>query len=110
MTVVDPFTGHELWADVYDTVPNPLLSLEERELSKWVGNLHGLSVADVGCGTGRWMQRACSLGAKSLVGIDFSPNMLRQAAQKPGLRGRLALANAAELPLQSSSMDCVICG
>jgi ubiquinone/menaquinone biosynthesis C-methylase UbiE len=110
MTVVDPFTGHQLWADVYDTVLNPLLSLEERELSKWLGNLHGLSIADVGCGTGRWMQRAWSLGAEVLVGIDFSPNMLRQAAQKPGLRGQLALAHAAQIPLKSSSMDCVICG
>ena len=110
MTVVDPFTGHQLWADVYDTVPNPLLSLEERELSKWLGDLHGLSVADVGCGTGRWMQRAQNLEAKSLVGIDFSPNMLIQAAQKPGLRGRLVLANATQVPLKSSSIDCVICG
>ena len=110
MTVVDPFRGHELWADVYDAVPNPLLFLEERELSQWLGNLEGLSVADIGCGTGRWMQRARSLGAQSPVGVDFSPNMLRQAAQKPELRGRLALANAAQIPLKSSSMDSMICG
>ena len=110
MTIVDPFTGHQLWAEVYDAVPNPLLFLEERELSKWLGNLEGLSVADIGCGTGRWMRRASSLGAGSVIGIDFSPKMLTQAAQKPELRGRLALANAAQIPLKSSSMDCMICG
>jgi malonyl-CoA O-methyltransferase len=110
MTVVDPFRGHELWAEVYDAVPNPLLFLEERELSQWLGNLEGLSVADIGCGTGRWMQRARSLGAQSPVGVDFSPNMLQQAAQKPELRGQLALANATQIPLKSSSIDCMICG
>jgi SAM-dependent methyltransferase len=110
MTVVDPFTGHELWAEVYDAVPNPLLFLEERELSQWLGNLEGLSVADIGCGTGRWMRRVPGLGARSVVGIDFSPKMLTKAAQKPELRGRLALANAAQIPLKSSSMDCMICG
>jgi malonyl-CoA O-methyltransferase len=110
MTVVDPFTGHELWAEVYDAVPNPLLFLEERELSQWLGSLEGLSVADIGCGTGRWIKRALSLGARSAVGIDFSPKMLAQAAQKPELRGRLALAKAAQIPLKSSSIECVICG
>src|SRR5438093_7589803 len=56
------------------------------------------------------MKRVPSLGARSVVGIDFSPKMLRQAAQKPELRGRLVLANAAQIPLKSSSMDCIICG
>jgi hypothetical protein len=46
MSVVDTFTGHQLWADVPDTVPNPLLSLEERELSKWLG----IPVVCSGCG------------------------------------------------------------
>jgi ubiquinone/menaquinone biosynthesis C-methylase UbiE len=109
MTPVDPLTGHELWADVYDTVPNPLLALEERQLLPWLGALEGLAVADVGCGTGRWMQRARDLGAKSVVGLDFSPNMLRQAARKPGLRGRLVLGDVTQIPVKSSSMDCVIC-
>lgn len=110
MTLVDPFTGYELCADVYDTVPNPLLSLEERKLLPWLGSLKEQSVADVGCGTGRWMQRAQDLGAKSVVGLDFSPNMLKCAAQKPGLKGRVVLANAASLPLKTCSMDCLICG
>jgi len=110
MTPVDPLTGHELWADVYDTVPNPLLALEERKLLPWLGALEGLAVADLGCGTGRWMQRAQALGAKSVVGLDFSPNMLRQAARKFGLRGRLVLGDVTQIPLKSSSMDCAICG
>jgi len=110
MTAVDPLTGHELWAEVYDNAPNPLLALEESELSQWLGSLEGRSVADIGCGTGRWMRRAKSLGARSVVGIDFSPKMLARAAQKQGLTGRLILANASQTPLRSSSFDLIICG
>jgi malonyl-CoA O-methyltransferase len=107
---LDPFTGHELWAEVYDAVPNPLLALEERELSAWLGKVNGLSVADIGCGTGRWMKRALSLGAGSAVGVDFSPKMLGRAAQEARLMGNLVLANASAIPLRSSSVDLAICG
>jgi len=106
---VDPFTGHELWAEVYDEVPNPLLALEGRELSAWLGKVKGLSVADIGCGTGRWMKHVLSFGAGSVVGIDFSPKMLARAAQEADLRGKLVLANADALPLKSSSVDLGIC-
>ena len=110
MSVVDPFTGHELWAQIYDQLPNPLLSLEERELSLWLGNLNGLSVADIGSGTGRWMRQARSLGAFSVVGIDFSLKMIAQATKKPELRGQLILADASYIPLSSSGVDVIICG
>jgi malonyl-CoA O-methyltransferase len=110
MAVIDPFTGHQLWAEVYDAFPNPLLALEQRELSRWLGSLEGLSVADIGCGTGRWMRQAWSLRARSVVGIDFSPKMIAQAAQKPDLSGNLILADIGRMPLKSFSLDLVVCG
>src|SRR5262249_15881763 len=110
MACVDPFTGHQLWAEDYDESPNPLLALEQRELSKLLPSLNDLSFADVACGTGRWMSYALGLNARPVVGVDFSPKMLQRAARKPELSGKVILANASEIPLRTSSIDVLICG
>jgi 2-polyprenyl-3-methyl-5-hydroxy-6-metoxy-1,4-benzoquinol methylase len=44
-----------------------------------VSNWRGASVLDIGCGSGRYLDRAAALGATRLVGIDSSPSMLRLA-------------------------------
>ena len=45
------------WAEVYDNDPNPLLALEERYLTRLLPDIQGKNALDVGCGTGRWLQR-----------------------------------------------------
>lgn len=107
--IVTPLCGHEIWAESYDYSPNPLLNLEERILSQQLTRLDNLSVADLACGTGRWMAKAQDLGARFCVGIDFSPAMLQQAKFKPGLKGRLVIANLNLIPLASNALDILIC-
>lgn len=97
-----------LWSGTYDQAPNPALSLEERFLTPMLSRVDGRDVLDVGCGTGRWLERMDSRAPKSLTGVDSSPEMLNRARRKLGRRAVLALGNATSLPIASSSVDVVL--
>jgi cytosine/adenosine deaminase-related metal-dependent hydrolase/ubiquinone/menaquinone biosynthesis C-methylase UbiE len=99
---------YALWARDYDDSPNPLLALEERCLAPLLPSLTDADVVDVGCGTGRWLHRLADSAARSLTGIDFSPEMLERAKRKLGRRARLAVGNATSLPIASRSTDIVV--
>jgi len=67
---------------------------------------------DVGCGTGAtigWMHT----GARTVVGIDFSANVLKLARCRLGQKGKmnvlLAVADAIALPFAASSFDRLTC-
>ena len=95
--------GYALWAGTWDTTPSPIVALERRALMPWLERLHPRRAIDIGCGTGRWTS------SLSAIGIDASPAMLAIAAEKPGLRGRLAIADASALPIASRTADLVLC-
>jgi malonyl-CoA O-methyltransferase len=95
--------GYALWAGTWDATPSPIVALEHRALLPWIVRLHPRRAIDVGCGTGRWTARL------SAIGVDASPAMLAVATGKPGLRGRLAVADATALPIASGSADLVLC-
>jgi len=63
---------------------------------------------DIGCGTGHDLEMMVSHGAKA-VGLDFTPEILRQAAKKKAVRTRLVQADARNLPLQQGSADLIVC-
>ena len=102
-TLVSAGEGYALWAETWDSTPSPIVALEERMLLPWIERLRPRRAVDIGCGTGRWTQRL------SAIGIDASPAMLGVAAEKPGLRGRLAVGDATALPLASGAADLVLC-
>jgi len=79
------------------------VALEQRALLPWMARLHPRRAIDIGCGTGRWASHLSALG------FDASPAMLAVAARKPGLRGRLAVADATALPIASHSSDLILC-
>jgi SAM-dependent methyltransferase len=105
---VTAIQGHRIWASSYDTGPNPLLALETRLLAEKFGPLRGVRFLDVGCGTGRWTQFAQQRGAR-VFGMDFCPEMLLEASRKPGLHGRLSLADACHLPVSDGVADLTVC-
>jgi ubiquinone/menaquinone biosynthesis C-methylase UbiE len=96
-------TGYALWAATWDSTPSPVVALEERLLEAWIRSLKPRRAIDIGCGTGRWSQRL------SAFGFDMAEQMLAVAAQKPGLRGRLAMADAGALPLATGCADLLLC-
>src|SRR5215208_1167190 len=100
--------GYRVWAASYDATPNPLLALEARLLPGILRCVASLCVVDIACGTGRWIARLAESGAH-VVGFDLSEPMLAQAARKPAVRGRLALADASSLPVRSETADVALC-
>jgi cytosine/adenosine deaminase-related metal-dependent hydrolase/2-polyprenyl-3-methyl-5-hydroxy-6-metoxy-1,4-benzoquinol methylase len=101
--------GYRLASHVYDAEPNPMLSLEQRFLERLVPPVAGLDVVDLGCGTGRWLAKLSLQAARTLVGVDFSPEMLVQAKRKLGDAARLVVADCGNLPFPRSSADLIVC-
>lgn len=100
--------GHRIWAAGYDDGLNPLLALETRVLLQKLTALAGSRFLDVACGTGRWMRLAQQHGAQ-VLGVDFCPEMLLEAARKPGLAGRLSIGDASRLPVAGGAADLTLC-
>jgi ubiquinone/menaquinone biosynthesis C-methylase UbiE len=101
---VAPLEGYRLWSRTWEADWNPLLALESRQVARLIGERPAGRFLDVACGTGRWLA-AQGAGA---VGVDFCAEMLACAAAKPGLRGRLALADARRLPLADGWASMVL--
>jgi len=110
MEIVPTRAGYDHWAEVYDGEDNPLVLLEERHIGPLVGDLAGLAVADIGCGTGRHALRWAAAGAR-VTAVDFSEAMLRRARAKPGAAAVTFVHHdlAEPFPLESAAFDRVCC-
>jgi ubiquinone/menaquinone biosynthesis C-methylase UbiE len=106
--IVTVAEGYELWAQTYDTDLNPLLSAEERVLEPLLAHLANKVVLDLACGTGRWLKKLMSAGAKSGSGVDISRAMLAAAQGKTGLKGRLVRGDCTSLPYRPAFADLII--
>ncbi|HET6386394.1 MAG TPA: class I SAM-dependent methyltransferase [Armatimonadota bacterium] len=108
--ILDPVEAYRLWADNYPPYAhNPLMLAEERAmLSLMPSDLSAYSVLDAGCGAGRYMLQAARRGARRLLGVDRSLEMLERASGEwaPGL---LALGSLEALPVGTGWADLVIC-
>jgi SAM-dependent methyltransferase len=103
--------GYNRWAAVYDHDLNPLPALEEPVFRAAVGDVRGLSVVDLGCGTGRhaiWL----AAGDALVTAVDFSEGMLAEARAKPGAdRVRFLTHDLHQpLPLPGSAFDLMVSG
>ena len=90
----------------YSPRPSPWLVRAVRE--QWIPR--GVTVLDVGCGSGSntlWLQRQ---GFRS-VGIDISPTVIAVAmarARKAGLAAEFRTANAAALPFRTGAFGAAL--
>jgi cytosine/adenosine deaminase-related metal-dependent hydrolase/ubiquinone/menaquinone biosynthesis C-methylase UbiE len=103
-----PAATFDAWAEVYDTQPNPLLSLEQQVLGGLLPDVRGLDVLDAGCGTGRWLQRLANRSPRSLIGVDISSEMLLLAAGKLANRCDLRLGSCTAVPVGDATADLVL--
>jgi malonyl-CoA O-methyltransferase len=110
MDIVPTRAGYDRWAEFYDAEDNPLVLLEERQIGPLVGDVAGLAVADIGCGTGRHALRWAAAGAQ-VTAVDFSQAMLRRARAKPGAEAITFVRHdlAKPFPLESAAFDRVCC-
>jgi ubiquinone/menaquinone biosynthesis C-methylase UbiE len=79
--ILPTIEGYDRWAPIYDGEGNPLIALETPEVARLLGDVRGLTVADVGCGTGRHALQLARQGAK-VFALDFSDGMLARAKAK----------------------------
>ncbi len=92
---------HSLWLD----------ESWRRLAVRMAGPVTGLDVLDVACGTGDLSLHFARAGARSVVGLDYTPAMLDVARTKAKRRGGSAAAigfvegDAQQLPFQDASMD-----
>jgi ubiquinone/menaquinone biosynthesis C-methylase UbiE len=103
--------AYDRWAPIYDSDGNPLIYLEEPAVRRLLGDVRGLEVADIGCGTGRhaiWMAAA---GAR-VTALDFSAGMLSEARRKAGAEAVRFVRHdiTRPLPLRDAAFDRVVCG
>ncbi len=107
--VVPTQEGYDRWAEVYDDEANPLVLIEGPEVTHALGEVRGLTLLDVGCGTGRHAVELAKAGAE-VTGVDFSTGMLDKARSKPGAEAvRFIHQDAAgTLPFEGRSFDRVI--
>src|SRR5271156_6370980 len=110
MSQLSPYPSEvfDNWAEVYDTQPNPLLSLEQRILGSRLGDVRGLDILDAGCGTGRWLHQLAGRSPRSLIGVDISPAMLLLAGTKLDANCDLRRGSCAALPVGDATTDMVL--
>ena len=103
--------GYDRWASVYDHDANPLQALEEPHVRAALGEVRGLEVLDLGCGTGRHTAWLAEAGAR-VTAVDFSPGMLDEARRKvPDARVRFLSHDLHDpLPWGDASFDAVVSG
>jgi cytosine/adenosine deaminase-related metal-dependent hydrolase/SAM-dependent methyltransferase len=106
---LSPKDGYRLSSRVYDAEPNPMLSLEQRFLERLLPPVAGLDVVDLGCGTGRWLEKLALRAPRTLIGADLSAEMLAHARHKCGDAAKLIVADCNDLPLPRASADLVLC-
>jgi ubiquinone/menaquinone biosynthesis C-methylase UbiE len=110
MEIVPTRAGYDRWAELYDGEDNPLVLLEERHIGSLVGEVAGLALADIGCGTGRHALRWVAAGAR-VTAVDFSDAMLQRARAKHGAEGVTFIRHdlAERFPLKRAAFDRVCC-
>jgi malonyl-CoA O-methyltransferase len=102
--------GYDRWSEVYDSGGNALLVIEQPVVDELLGELTGINVLDVGCGTGRHAVRLAEAGAQ-VTAVDFSEGMLAKARAKPGANAVRFLRHdfASPLPFEDASFERVLC-
>jgi ubiquinone/menaquinone biosynthesis C-methylase UbiE len=103
--------GYDRWAVIYDREANPLIAIEEPVVREALGEVAGLSVLDLGCGTGRHSIWLAGRGA-AVTGIDFSEGMLEEARRKAGSGTVRFLTHDLHqpLPFAAGTFDRVVSG
>ena len=103
---LDPQAAYSLWAATYEPRPhNRLMELEQDTVLELLPDVRGLTVLDAGCGTGRYLLELEARGAAAM-GVDLSGAMLERARQRTP---RLARADLRALPIDTMSIDLVVC-
>jgi len=82
--------------------------LLQEELENRISDLSGLSLLDVGCGTGL-AEELLAGGERYLVGLDFAQDMLRIAKARCGRASFVCADGAGGIPFADNTFDAAFC-
>ena len=102
---VEPFQGPSSNLEQYSTPAS--IAADMLFIAYSAGDIQGLSVVDLGCGTGILAIGAALLGASQVVGVDKDPAALRQAEQnieRSGVEVHLLRAEVQQLDLKADTV------
>src|SRR5690349_16192656 len=104
--IVSTRDGYDRWSEIYDDEHNPLCEIETPRVRELLGDVRGLSLCDLGCGTGRHAAALARDGA-DVTALDFSTGMIARARAKPGWeRVRFVQHDITQrLPLPDATFD-----
>jgi ubiquinone/menaquinone biosynthesis C-methylase UbiE len=107
--IVSTRDGYDRWSEIYDHEDNPLCEIETPRVHALLGDVAGLAVCDLGCGTGRHAAELATRGAE-VTAVDFSAGMIARASVKPGWeRVRFVQHDLTQrLPLPDAAFDRVL--
>lgn len=104
---LEPQAAYALWAPTYPPrAHNPLMALEQQTVLSLLPPVHGRTVLDAGCGSGRYLRELQKLGGDA-IGVDLSAAMLSRASE---VSNRIARGDICALPLGAASVDTIVCG
>jgi SAM-dependent methyltransferase len=95
------------WASTFDCENSAIVALETRCLIPRMPDVAGKRFVDIGCGTGRWLRWSVERGARG-AGVDLSVPMLRAAARKSEIAGRVACGDGLRAPFRTGCADVVV--
>ncbi|MDA2813422.1 class I SAM-dependent methyltransferase [Nocardiopsis sp. RSe5-2] len=104
---VDVATGYGAWAKTYEGTVEDLMDIDLLERLNGPEWASVRRAADLGCGTGRtgaWLREK---GARSVDGVDLTPEMLAIAEEK-GAHESLRVGDATDSGLEGGAYDLVI--
>jgi SAM-dependent methyltransferase len=103
---VSTLDAYERWAPTYPPEPhNPLMQAEQRVMLELWPRVAGLRVLDLACGTGRYSRLLAEQGAREVIALDFSAEMLRRTDHGSRVR-----ASMMQLPFADAVFDVVVSG
>ena len=99
MPLEDVESGYARWAGTYDSMPNPLIRIEEPLVHGLIDRVRPGVAVDAACGTGRHTRYLCDRGHR-VIGVDVSEEMLAVArAALPD--ADLRTGNLTSLPIET---------
>ena len=101
---IDPY---KRIARFYDRIFEPLNSGLRAIGLKMFPAFEGMTVLDVGCGTGVHLELYQKAGCE-VFGIDLSPSMLQVARKRLGERAHLHPGDASKMPYSDQTFDLII--
>jgi toxoflavin synthase len=102
--------GYDDIGSIYNMAKRlPIASLELATLQAQIGNVDGLEILDLACGTGFYSRKLVEWGAKRVVGLDISTAMIEAARRESEGDDRLDFHVAdCGKPLDVGRFDVVI--